>query len=91
MAATGGEAGVASVIFRHTDPGGESRTLAFHKTPDGTHHDAWRLRLPRVHAPGPEPAGSGVHGIHRPVSESIPPNVRWQLDILVPRMIGEMR
>ena len=90
VAATGGDAGVASVIFRLTEPGGESRTLALHKTPDGVvttpgvcdcRASTRRvLSLPAREFTGPID----------PVSASIPSSVRWQLDILVPRMIGKL-
>ncbi len=86
VAATGGDAGVASVIFRHTDPDGESRTLALHKTPDGI------ITTPGVcdcHASTRRvlslPAEDFTTSIN---AASIPSNVRWQLDILVPRMIA---
>jgi len=88
MAATGGDAGAASVIFRHTDPGGESRTLAFQKTPDGIVTTPavcdCRETARRVLS---LPAREFTIPIN-PVSASIPANIRWQLDILVPRMIG---
>lgn len=91
VAATGGEAGVASVIFRHTDPDGESRTLAFHKTPDGI------ITTPAV-CDCPEsprrvlslPARGFSESINA-VSDPIPANVLWQLDILVPHMISGLR
>jgi len=88
VAATGGEAGVASVIFRHTEPGGEARTLAFHKTGDGI------ITTPAVcdcrestHRVLSLPAQEFAASIDS-VSPSIPANVRWELGILVPRMIG---
>jgi murein DD-endopeptidase MepM/ murein hydrolase activator NlpD len=93
VAATGGEGGVASVIFRYTEPGGESRTLAFHKTPDGIittpgvcdcRESARRvLSLPAWEF-------TAINSTSKPnsVSASIPSNVRWQLDILVPRMMA---
>lgn len=88
MAATGGEAGVASVIFRYTEPSGGSRTLAFHKTPDGIITtpgvcDCRESTRRVLSLPAREFAAS-----INSVSVSIPSNVRWQLDILVPRMIG---
>jgi murein DD-endopeptidase MepM/ murein hydrolase activator NlpD len=87
VAATGGDAGVASVIFRHTDPGGESRTLAFHKTPDGITTTPGvcdcRESTRRVLTLPAQEFAASINS----VSESIPSNVRWQLDILVPRMI----
>ena len=91
VAATGGEAGVASLIFRRTEPGGESRTLAFHKTADGIITtpgvcDCRESTRQVLDLPAREFAAS-----INSVSDSIPPNVRWQLDILVPRMIGELR
>jgi murein DD-endopeptidase MepM/ murein hydrolase activator NlpD len=88
VAATGGDAGVASVIFRHTEPGGESHTLALHKTPDGVVTTPavcdCRESTRRVLS---LPAQEFTASID-PVSASIPSNIRWQLDILVPRMIG---
>jgi len=90
VAATGGEAGVASVIFRHTEPDGESRTLAFHKTPDGVIATPGvcdcRESTRRILS---LPADEFTASINA-VSASIPSNVRWQLDILVPRMIREL-
>jgi murein DD-endopeptidase MepM/ murein hydrolase activator NlpD len=88
VAATGGEAGVASVIFRQTEPGGESRTLAFHKTLDGITTtpgvcDCRESTRRVLSLPAGEFTASG-----NSVSASIPLNVRWQLDILVPRMMG---
>ncbi len=90
VAATGGEAGVASVIFRSTDPSGEPHTLAIQRTPDGIVttpgacdcRDATRriLNLPARDFTTSIDSGSG----------SIPPNIRWQLDILVPRMMSEV-
>jgi murein DD-endopeptidase MepM/ murein hydrolase activator NlpD len=89
-AATGGEAGVASVIFRRTEPSGEWRTLAFHKTPDGIITTPGvcdcRESTRRVLS---LPAGEFMASINS-VSASIPANVRWQLEILVPRMIGRL-
>jgi murein DD-endopeptidase MepM/ murein hydrolase activator NlpD len=88
VAATGGEAGVASVIFRHTEPSGESRTIAFHKTPEGI------IATPGVYDCREStrrvlslPAGEFAASINS-ASASIPSNVRWQLAIMVPRMIG---
>jgi hypothetical protein len=91
VAATGGDAGVASVIFRHTERGGELHTLAFQKTPDGI-----------VTTPGVCDCRESTRRVLNlpareftatidPVSESIPVNVRWQLNILVPRMIGGLK
>jgi len=89
VAATGGETGVASVIFRYTEPGGESRMLALHKTPDGitTTHAACDCRESArrvLSLPAREFTESS-----NSISESIPANVLWQLNIVVPRMIGE--
>jgi murein DD-endopeptidase MepM/ murein hydrolase activator NlpD len=87
VAATGGEAGAASVTFRFTEPGGESRTIAFHKTQDGV------IATPGVcdcrestHRVLNVPAQEFTASINS-ASESIPSNLRWQLDILVPRML----
>jgi murein DD-endopeptidase MepM/ murein hydrolase activator NlpD len=95
VAATGGEAGAASAIFRHTEATGESRTIAFHKTGDtvivtpggcdcqeSTHRV---LSLPAREFPAPF-----TESINS-VSASIASNVRWQLAILVPHMIGRLR
>ena len=90
VAATGGEAGAASVIFRQTEANGEPRTLAFHKTPDGI------ITTPGVCDCRPStrrvlnlPARDFASSINS-VAASIPSNVLWQVDILVPRMIGEL-
>lgn len=88
VAATGGEAGVASAIFQHVEPSGQARTLAFHKTPDGI-----------IVTPGAcDCQGSTRRVLNLPAREftesfntgslSIPSNVLWQLDILVPHMVG---
>jgi murein DD-endopeptidase MepM/ murein hydrolase activator NlpD len=88
VAATGGEAGVASAIFQYTEPSGESRTLAFHKTPDGI-----------IVTPGACDYRGSTHRVLslpsreftesiKTISDSIPANVRWQLDILVPHMLA---
>ncbi|MGA3186994.1 MAG: M23 family metallopeptidase [Bryobacteraceae bacterium] len=88
VAATGGDAGAASVIFQRTEPGGESRTIAFQKTPDGIVTTPavcdCRESTRRVLS---VPASEFTASVN-PASESIPSNVRWQLNILVPRMIG---
>ena len=90
VAATGGDAGVASVIFRHTGPGGESRTLALHKTPDGVVTTPavcdCRASTRRVLSL----AAREFTGPIDPASASIPSSIRWQLDILVPRMLGKL-
>jgi murein DD-endopeptidase MepM/ murein hydrolase activator NlpD len=90
VAVTGGEAGVASVIFRQAEPNGESRTLAFQKTPEGILSTVGvcdcresRNRILSL------PARNFTDSLNS-VSASIPPNVRWELEILVPRMIGEL-
>jgi murein DD-endopeptidase MepM/ murein hydrolase activator NlpD len=88
VAATGGEAGVASAIFQHTEPGGGSSTLAFHKTGDTTIvtpgvcncQESTRREMSL-------PAREFMASLNAD-SESIPPNMRWQLNILVPRMIS---
>ena len=88
VAATGGEAGVASAIFQYIEPSGESRTLSFHKTPDGIVVTPGacdcRESTRRVLS---LPAREFAESINA-VSVSIPPSLRWQLDILVPQMIG---
>lgn len=88
VAATGGEAGVASVILKSAEPSGESRTFAFHKTPDGIITTPGvcdcRESTRRVLS---LPAGEFTASINS-VSDSIATNVRWQLNILVPHMIG---
>jgi hypothetical protein len=90
VAATGGQAGVASAIFHYTGASGESRTLAFHKTSDGI------IVTPGVgdfrestHRVLNLPAGEFRESLNA-VSVSIPVNLSWQLNILVPRMIGEL-
>jgi murein DD-endopeptidase MepM/ murein hydrolase activator NlpD len=88
VAATGGEAGVASAIFQHTEPSGESRTLAFHKTPDGIITtpgvcDCRESTRRVLNLPAREFAASINSD-----SASIPSNALWQLDIIVPHMIA---
>ncbi len=88
VAATGGEAGVASAVFLQTEPTGESRTLAFHKTPDAIIvtpgvcdcQESTRRVLSL-------PAREFADSINSD-SAAIPANVRWQLNIVVPHMIG---
>jgi murein DD-endopeptidase MepM/ murein hydrolase activator NlpD len=90
VAATGGEAGVASVIFQHTEPGGESSTLAFHKTPDGVITTPGvcdcRESTRRVLS---LPAREFTAALNSD-SASIPSSMRWQLDILVPQMVARV-
>jgi murein DD-endopeptidase MepM/ murein hydrolase activator NlpD len=90
VAATGGEAGAASVIFRSAEPSGESRTLAFHKTPDGIITTPGvcdcRESTSRVLS---LPAREFTASID-PVAASVPENVRWQLGIIVPHMMGAL-
>jgi murein DD-endopeptidase MepM/ murein hydrolase activator NlpD len=92
VAATGGDAGVASVIFRHTEPDGEAHTLALHKTPDGIITTPGvcdcRASTRRVLSLAAGDFTASVNSVSNSVSGSIPANIRWQLDILVPRMIA---
>lgn len=92
VAATGGDAGVASVIFRSTEPDGESHTLALHKTPDGIITTPGvcdcRASTRRVLSLAAGDFTVAVNSVPGSVLASVPANVRWQLDILVPRMIG---
>jgi murein DD-endopeptidase MepM/ murein hydrolase activator NlpD len=87
VAATGGEAGVASVIFRRTELSGESHMLAFQKTPDGIITTPGvcdcRESTRRVLSLSLQEFTASINS----ASDSIPSNVRWQLNILVPRMI----
>jgi murein DD-endopeptidase MepM/ murein hydrolase activator NlpD len=91
VAATGGDAGAASVIFRRTGPDGDSHTLAFQKTPDGIVTTPavcdCRESTRRVLSLPPQEFTASIN----PPSDSIPTNIRWQLNILVPRMIGGIR
>ena len=87
VAATGGEAGAASVIFRVPEPGAEPRTLAFQKTADGVIAtpgvcDCREATRRVVSMPAQDYAAS-----INADSASLPENVRWQLNILVPRMM----
>jgi murein DD-endopeptidase MepM/ murein hydrolase activator NlpD len=88
VAATGGEAGVASVVFQHIEPSGESRTFAFHKGPDGIIAtpgvcDCRELTSRALSLPARE----FMESINSD-SASISSSVRWQLNILTPQMIG---
>lgn len=91
MAAIGGEGGAASATFQRTEPtDGNPPAVSIHKSADGV-----------VATPGvcdcPEPsrrvltvAVADMNEPSHPVMSSIPPNIRWQLDILVPRMIAKL-
>jgi murein DD-endopeptidase MepM/ murein hydrolase activator NlpD len=87
VAATGGEAGAASVIFRVPEPGGEPRTLAFQKTADGVIATPGvcdcREATRRVVSMPAQDFAASINAD----SASLPENVRWQLNILVPRMM----
>ncbi len=79
------------MIFRRTDPGGGLRTLAFQKTPDGIVTtpavcDCRESTQRVLNMPAREFTAS-----INPASPEIPLNVRWQLNILVPRMIGGVK
>jgi murein DD-endopeptidase MepM/ murein hydrolase activator NlpD len=82
VAATGGEAGVASAVFQYSEPTGESRTVAFHKTGDET-----------IVTPAVCDCGDTAHRVlTMPAGEipsSIAPNLSWQLGILVPHMLKD--
>jgi murein DD-endopeptidase MepM/ murein hydrolase activator NlpD len=88
VAASGGESGAASAIFRSTEPGGSVRSLAFHKTADGI------IATPAVYDPhefAQRELKLAAGEFSQPgdnVSVSLPSNIRWQLDILVPSMVG---
>ena len=90
VAATGGEAGAASVIFRETEPNGDPHTLALQKTPDGiiTTDGTCDCRESRRRVLS-LPAQGFTDSLNA-ASVSLPSNVLWQLNILVPRMIGEL-
>jgi murein DD-endopeptidase MepM/ murein hydrolase activator NlpD len=95
VAVTGGEAGVASAIFQHTEPSGESRTLAFHKTQNAIIvtpgvcdcRESTRRVLTLPAREFTAPFTTSINS----VSASIASNVLWELDILVPKMIGGLR
>ncbi len=87
VAATGGEAGVASAVFQYSEPTGESHTFAFHKTGDET------IVTPGVcdcresaHRVLSLPAADFTASVDAP-SAPIAANLRWQLDVLVPHML----
>ena len=88
VAATGGEGGAASAIFQRPDPRpGESPVLDIRKTADG-------ITVTPGACDCPEPAPR-VLEVPLPMAEdrrsellaSVPANVRWQLETLMPQMI----
>lgn len=90
VAATGGDAGVASVIFRYSEASGEAHTLEFQKTPDKviTKHgvcDSREVKRRVLSLPAREFMESSGS-----ISMSIPSNVLWELDIVVPSMVREV-
>jgi murein DD-endopeptidase MepM/ murein hydrolase activator NlpD len=90
VAATGGDAGVASVIFRYSEPSGESHTLEFQKTQDTiiTKRGVCDRRESKhrvLSLPAREfTESSGT------TSMSIPSNVLWELNLVVPSMVREV-
>jgi murein DD-endopeptidase MepM/ murein hydrolase activator NlpD len=95
VAATGGEAGVASAVFQHTEPSGESHTFAFHKTGDAIIVtpgvcDCQEFTHRVLSLPAREFTAIDSALASNSVS-AIASNVSWQLDILVPKMIAGLR
>jgi murein DD-endopeptidase MepM/ murein hydrolase activator NlpD len=91
VAVTGGEGGVASATFRRPEPAaGSSPILTLRKTEDGMTVTPGVCDCPEpvrrvLAAPAREAAD-----LSKDVIVGLPPYVRWQLDVLLPQMIGRL-
>lgn len=92
VAATGGEGGVSSAIFQRSDPvDGKPLLLAVRETPEG-------VTVAPVADNPPDLNGSSVLTLpalsitdpKNDLARSIPSNIRWQLDLLVPQMMSRL-
>ena len=92
VAATGGEGGVASAVFERTEPkADEAPTLAVRKTAAGVTVTPGACDCPE---PLRRVVTLGARDAMDPQNEalaSLPDGVRWQLGILVPRMMGTLK
>ena len=88
VAATGGKGGVSSAIFKRNEPGdGEPLFLAVRRTPEGVTVDSVVDNPSDLN--GSSVLTLPVLSITDPrnnLALSIPSNIRWQLDILLPQM-----
>lgn len=91
VAVTGGEGGVASATFRRPEPKpGSSSILALRKTADGVTVTPGVCDCPEpIHRVLAAPARDATD-LSKDVVSGMPPNVRWQLAVLVPQMIGRL-
>jgi murein DD-endopeptidase MepM/ murein hydrolase activator NlpD len=90
VAATGGEGGAASLIFQRPKPmPGESPILDIRKTADGITVTPGACDCPEpVRRVLAFPALDAQR--HDEILASVPGNVRWELDTLLPQMIGRL-
>jgi murein DD-endopeptidase MepM/ murein hydrolase activator NlpD len=91
VAATGGEDGVASAIFERNQPRfDESAILAVRKTADGVTVTPGACDCPEADRRVLTLSTREARDAENEVLASVPANVRWQLGILIPRMIGTL-
>ncbi len=91
MAATGGEGGAASATFQRTEPAaGQPPAVAIHKNADGVVATPGACDCPETSRRVLTIPARDMNEPPQQVLSSIPPNIRWQLDTLVPRMIAKL-
>ena len=91
VAATGGEGGAAAAVFERTEPtANQSPILAVRKTADGVTVTPGACDCPEPNRRVLMVAAREAMDPQNEILASIPENVRWQLGILLPRMIATL-
>ena len=91
VAATGGKGGVSSATFQRSEPGeGEQLILAVRKTSEGVTVAPVAGHPPDLNRRVLTLPALSVTDPRNDLTLSIPSNIRWQLDILVPQMMSRL-
>jgi murein DD-endopeptidase MepM/ murein hydrolase activator NlpD len=89
--ATGGKGGVSSAIFQRSEPGdGEPLILAVRKTSEGVTVAPVAGNPPDLNRRVLTLPALAITDPRNDLTLSIPSNIRWQLDILVPQMMSRL-
>ena len=92
VAGTGGEGGVASAMFQRTEPQtGSSAIVAVRKTADGVTVTPGACDCPEASRRALSVNAGDLSDPSNEIMAGVPRSVRWQLDILVPRMIAGLQ